>query len=115
MVADYVKPFHYTIPWKSSSVHYGDHRGTQRGLGDDYRGNVSLIDYPDARRIDVRDSIRDPYENIQVKSIQANLFSFCNYCFFGSAKHGSSKKEKKEKRQNRNAGSCSKKSKREKN
>ncbi len=51
MIADYVKPFHYTIPWKSTSVHYGGHKGTQRGLGDDYRGNVSLIDYPDAKKL----------------------------------------------------------------
>lgn len=77
-----VKPFTYSTPWKSSSVHFGDHRGTQRGLGDDYRGNVSLIDYPDARRMDLRQTLRDPYEQIQVKTFNQNnttpLFAICD-------------------------------------
>jgi hypothetical protein len=77
-----VKPFSYSTPWKSSSVHFGDHRGTQRGLGDDYRGNVSLIDYPDARRMDLRQTLRDPYEQIQVKTFNQNnttpLFAVCD-------------------------------------
>lgn len=77
-----VKPFTYSTPWKSSSVHFGDHRGTQRGLGDDYRGNVSLIDYPDARRMDLRQTLRDPYEQIQVKTFNQNnttpVFAICD-------------------------------------
>lgn len=72
MIPSYVKPFEYTIPWKSRSVHYGDHRGTQRGLGHDYRGNVSLIDYPDARRMDIRQTLRDPYEQVQVRTFNQN-------------------------------------------
>lgn len=67
MIPSYVKPFAYHIPWKSSSQHFGDHRGTQRGLGFEYRGNVSLVDYPDARRMDLRQTLRDPYEQVQVK------------------------------------------------
>lgn len=82
MIANYVKPFAYSTPWKSSSVHFGDHRGTQRGLGDDYRGNVSLVDYPDARRMDLRQTLRDPYEQIQVKTFNQNnttpLFAICD-------------------------------------
>ena len=77
-----IKPFTYSTPWKSSSVHFGDHRGTQRGLGDDYRGNVSLIDYPDARRMDLRQTLRDPYEQIQVKTFNQNnttpVFAICD-------------------------------------
>ena len=95
MVADYVKPFHYTIPWKSSSVHYGDHKGTQRGLGDDYRGNVSLIDYPDAKRMDVRASMRDPYENIQVKTFkQDNTTPIYAVCDASSSMQFKGKKSK---------------------
>lgn len=82
MMANDVKPFSYSTPWKSSSVHFGDHRGTERGLGDDYRGNVSLIDYPDARRMDLRQTLRDPYEQIQVKTFNQNnttpLFAVCD-------------------------------------
>jgi len=67
MIPQYAKPFTYHVPWKSSSQHFGDHRGTQRGLGFEYRGNVSLVDYPDARRMDLRQTLRDPYEQVQVK------------------------------------------------
>ena len=59
--------FLYNIPWKSTGAHLGDHRGTQRGLGFEYRGNISLLDYPDARRMDVARSITDPYEQVQVR------------------------------------------------
>jgi uncharacterized protein (DUF58 family) len=67
MIAMQPKPFTYRIPWKSSSAHFGDHRGTQRGLGFEYKGNVPLVDYPDARRMDLRQTLRDPYEQVQVK------------------------------------------------
>lgn len=67
MIPVYAKPFIYHIPWKSSSQHLGDHRGAQRGLGFEYRGNASLVDYPDARRVDLRQTLRDPYEQVQVK------------------------------------------------
>lgn len=82
MIANDVKPFIYAMPWKSSSVHFGDHRGTQRGLGDEYRGNASLIDYPDARRMDLRQTLRDPYEQIQVKTFNQNnttpMYAVCD-------------------------------------
>ena len=45
----------------------GQHRGTQRGLGLEYRGNANLIDYPDARRMDIRQTLRDPFEQVQVR------------------------------------------------
>jgi uncharacterized protein (DUF58 family) len=63
----YAKPFEYVIPWKSASMQLGSHRGAQRGLGFEYRGNVNLVDYPDARRMDIRQTIRDPFEQIQVR------------------------------------------------
>jgi uncharacterized protein (DUF58 family) len=63
----YAKPFEYVVPWKSASIQLGSHRGTQRGLGFEYRGNVNLVDYPDARRMDIRQTIRDPFEQVQVR------------------------------------------------
>lgn len=82
MTQAHMKPFFYTLLWKSSSVHFGDHRGTQRGLGDDYRGNVSLIDYPDARRMDLRQTLRDPYQQVQVRTFNQNnttpIFAVCD-------------------------------------
>ncbi|GBG13844.1 uncharacterized protein NMK_1396 [Novimethylophilus kurashikiensis] len=67
MIPEYSKPFTYAVSWKSSSQHLGDHRGTERGLGFEYRSNVPLVDYPDPRRLDLRQTLRDPYEQIQVR------------------------------------------------
>lgn len=82
MIPAYAQPFTYQTPWKSSSVHAGDHRGTQRGLGFEYRGNVPLVDYPDARRMDLRQTLRDPYEQIQVKLFNQDnitpIFAVCD-------------------------------------
>ena len=82
MIPAYAKPFTYQIPWKSSSVHSGDHRGSQRGLGFEYRGNLSLVDHPDVRRIDLRQTLRDPYEQIQVKLFNQDnttpIFAVCD-------------------------------------
>lgn len=78
----YAKPFEYVIPWKSTSIHLGSHRGTQRGLGFDYRGNVNLLDYPDARRMDIRETIRDPFEQVQVRQFNQEsttpIFAVCD-------------------------------------
>lgn len=82
MIPAYAKPFTYQIPWKSHSVHYGGHRGTQRGLGFEFKGNVSLIDYPDARRMDIRQTLRDPYEQVQVRVFNQDnttpIFAICD-------------------------------------
>jgi uncharacterized protein (DUF58 family) len=82
MHPSYAKPFTYQIPWKSNSYHFGDHRGTQRGLGFEYRGNVPLVDYPDARRMDLRQTLTDPYEQIQVKLFNQDnttpIFAVCD-------------------------------------
>lgn len=82
MIPAYAKPFYYQIPWKSSSIHFGEHRGTQRGLGFEFKGNVSLIDYPDARRLDLRQTLHDPYEQVQVKLFNQDnttpIFAVCD-------------------------------------
>ena len=82
MIPAYAQTFTYQIPWKSSSIHAGEHSGSQRGLGFDYRGNVSLLDYPDARRMDLRQTLRDPYEQVQVKLFNQDnitpIFAVCD-------------------------------------
>jgi len=82
MIPAYAKPFSYQIPWKSSSIHFGGHRGTQRGLGFEFKGNVPLIDYPDARRMDLRQTLRDPYEQVQVRLFNQDnttpIFAVCD-------------------------------------
>ena len=67
MIPDFAKSFTYQVNWRSRSYHSGYHRGNQGGLGNEFRGNVPLVDYPDARRIDISQTIRDPNEQVQVR------------------------------------------------
>ncbi|MDP8566758.1 DUF58 domain-containing protein [Methylophilus aquaticus] len=80
--ANYARPFEYVIGWKSDSIQLGDHSGTQRGLGSDYRGIVNLVDYPDARRMDIRQTIRDPFEQVQVRQFNQDsttpIYAVCD-------------------------------------
>ncbi len=82
MIPAYARAFNYSVPWKSSSVHFGGHKGTQRGLGFEFRGNVPLVDYPDARRMDIRQTIRDPFEQVHVKVFNQDnttpIFAVCD-------------------------------------
>lgn len=95
MSLGHIKPFFYNIPWKSSSVHLGNHLGTQRGLGDDYKGNVSLVDYPDARRMDLRQTLRDPFEQVQVRTFNQDnttpVFAVCDLS--SSMQYGSDRRK----------------------
>lgn len=67
MIPDFAKSFTYQVNWRSRSYHAGYHRGNQGGLGVEFRGNVPLVDYPDARRIDINQTIRDPNEQVHVR------------------------------------------------
>ena len=82
MIPSYAKIFTYQVPWKSNSIHFGGHKGLQRGLGFEYRGNVPLIDYPDARRMDLRQTLRDPYEQVQIRLFNQDnttpIFAVCD-------------------------------------
>jgi uncharacterized protein (DUF58 family) len=82
MIPAYAQAFSYQIPWKSNSIHYGGHRGTQRGLGFEFKGHMSLLDYPDARRVDLRQTLRDPYEEVQVRLFNQDnttpIFAVCD-------------------------------------
>ncbi len=80
--AEYARPFEYVIGWKSDSIQLGDHPGTQRGIGFDYRGNANLVDYPDPRRMDIRQTIRDPFEQVQVRQFNQDsttpIYAVCD-------------------------------------
>ena len=80
--ADYALPFEYVIGWKSDSIQLGDHLGSQRGIGFDYRGNANLVDYPDPRRMDLRQTIRDPFEQVQVRQFNQDsttpIYAVCD-------------------------------------
>ena len=62
-----IKEFSYHISWRSRGRHSGRHLSTQRGMGMEFRGHTSLLSYPDPRRIDIRQTIRDPLEQVHVR------------------------------------------------
>lgn len=64
---DSIQSFDYHIGWRSRGRHPGRHASTQRGMGMEFRGHTTLLSYPDPRRIDIRQTIRDPLEQIYVR------------------------------------------------
>lgn len=63
---------HYHIGWKPSGNHPGAKRGTHAGMGDYLRALVLLRDHPDPRRLDLRASMRDPFERLWVRDFYLN-------------------------------------------
>lgn len=61
------KLFTYQINWKTQGYHFGHNRGVHSGLGVDFRGNAPLVDYPDPRRVDIRQTIRDLTDQVHVR------------------------------------------------
>lgn len=59
---------HYRIPWRARGSHPGHHHGVHAGSGFTFRGHVSLLEAPDPRRFDLRASLRDPCEQLRVRS-----------------------------------------------
>ncbi|CEN55611.1 DUF58 domain-containing protein [Candidatus Methylopumilus turicensis] len=62
-----IKEFSYHINWRSRGRHSGSHSSTQRGMGMEFRGHTTLLSYPDPRRIDIRQTMRDPLEQVYVR------------------------------------------------
>lgn len=67
MIPEQIKEFSYQIGWRSRGRHPGRHASSQRGLGMDFRGHAPLIAYPDPRRIDLRQTLRDPFDQVWVR------------------------------------------------
>lgn len=67
MMNSLAKEFTYQIGWRSRGRHPGRHVSAQRGLGMDFVGHAPLIAYPDPRRIDLRLTMRDPFEQVFVR------------------------------------------------
>ncbi|MBH0237881.1 DUF58 domain-containing protein [Methylobrevis albus] len=51
----------------------GRHRGRNPGAGGSFAGYASLIDHPDARRIDLRASLRDPVGTVLVRRFRQDV------------------------------------------
>ncbi|HOY71312.1 MAG TPA: hypothetical protein PL131_11780 [Methylotenera sp.] len=63
---------HYRIRWKPAGNQPGSKRGQSAGMGDQLRALVLLRDHPDPRRLDLRTSLRDPFERLWVRDFYLN-------------------------------------------
>lgn len=59
--------FFYRVRWRAGGVYPGAHPGRQAGAGLLFRWHVPLLQHPDPRRIDLRASLLDPFQNCQVR------------------------------------------------
>jgi uncharacterized protein (DUF58 family) len=51
----------YRIRWRADGLQAGSHRSRAVGAGEEFRGVVPLVEGRDARRIDLRASLADPF------------------------------------------------------
>ncbi len=90
-----IKEFSYHIAWRSHSRRPGRHKSNQRGMGMEFRGHTTLLAYPDPRRIDIRQTIRDPLEQIHVRLFNQKsitpVFVLCDLS--GSMQYGVKQKK----------------------
>jgi uncharacterized protein (DUF58 family) len=92
---DYIKEFSYHIAWRSRARRPGRHKSNQRGMGMEFRGHTTLLSYPDPRRIDIRQTIRDPLEQVYVRIFNQKsvtpVFVLCDMS--GSMNYGSQQRK----------------------
>lgn len=60
----------YRLAWRARSARAGAHRSSVNGSGGMFRDLTSLLDARDPRRIDLRQSLRDPFEAIHVRRFE---------------------------------------------
>jgi len=60
----------YRLDWRAVGVRIGAHRGKVEGAGGLFRDHDLLVRSQDPRRIDLRMSLRDPFENLYVKRFE---------------------------------------------
>ncbi len=60
----------YRIIWRSRALRQGVHRSTQSGAGGAFRDLATLLEYRDPRRIDMRQTLRDPFGTLHVRRFE---------------------------------------------
>ena len=74
--------FSYSVSWRSKNNSYGNNLSSKIGSDFEYSGSKNFNDHPDLTRIDIKNSITDPYENIFVKTYNLNnpinLIALCD-------------------------------------
>lgn len=61
----------YLPRWRPGGSRLGIHRGRDAGGSGTFRDQVPFLRLPDARRIDLRASLRDPFEGVHVRRFEA--------------------------------------------
>lgn len=61
------REFHYRVGWRTGHPLPGHHRSRRPGAGSEYAASAPLLDYPDPRRLDIRQSVRDPFGQLFVR------------------------------------------------
>lgn len=62
-----LQPIAYRLCWRPEGILPGAHPGHGEGAEGEFRRLVSLLRRPDPRRIDLRASLRDPFEDLKVR------------------------------------------------
>nr|BAL54073.1 hypothetical conserved protein [uncultured Gammaproteobacteria bacterium] len=70
---EWVAEAEYRIPYRLSGVRPGAHRGSWAGAGSWFLGVTEFLRYPDARRLDLRRSLLDPFLQLYVKVFEQRL------------------------------------------
>ncbi len=82
MLPQTAKEFTYHIGWRSRGRRPGRHESAQTGLGMEFRNHAPLIAHPDPRRIDLRQTIRDPFDQVYVRIFNQKssipVYSICD-------------------------------------
>src|SRR5690606_35472790 len=60
----------YRIVWRSRALRQGMHRSTQSGAGGLFRDLATLLEYRDPRRIDMRQTLLDPFGTLHVRRFE---------------------------------------------
>jgi uncharacterized protein (DUF58 family) len=60
----------YRIVWRSRALRQGLHRSTQSGAAGVFRDFASLLEHRDPRRIDMRQTLRDPFGGLYVRRFE---------------------------------------------
>lgn len=63
-------PVDYLVRWKLGGVLPGQHRGAHAGAGHEVRSVVPLTSHPDPRRLDLRATLRDPFQQLWVRDFK---------------------------------------------
>ncbi|GJD55914.1 MxaS protein [Methylobacterium dankookense] len=63
----------YLPRWRARGSHPGAHRGRDAGGPGTFKDQVSFLRLPDARRLDLRATLRDPFEGVHVRRFEARV------------------------------------------